>query len=333
MFTSCAKSVDNVQEGGEENSSVTFAISVEGMRMNEIRGSYADNLTEPASQIKSLRIMMFDYNSGELEVDYTLDYIDGQSQITRQLPYKGLTAGVTLKKHIVALANIRGESQSISVDFPAAGIKRYDDIKNITVTLRGAIDGSDKLMPMAAQSDPTQGIEIQMGSNEISLTLERLVSRFGFTNVTPPGTDAVTGAVIPAKNIFTATRIEMSNYATSYRLFDSSVAPTLSSTAMSITLGDDENTVFYMLPTPRNASGRGLAVTVYGKANESVTENVSKKFEIALMPIGLFNGTIARNCAYAMYVEYKREITWESRPVSKSSIADAKYFIEAPKVD
>ncbi len=328
MFTSCTKSIDDVPQGGEENSSVTFAISVADMKRNEIRGTYADDyLTESDSKIKSLRIMMFDFNSGELDVDYTLDYIEGQTEVTRQLPYRGLTAGTSLKKHIVALANVKGESQSVSIDFPAEGIKTYDDIKKIKITMTGAID-KDQILPMAAQDDPTKGIEIQMGGNDISLTLERVVSRFGFTNVTPSGTDALTGAVIPAKDIFVATKIEMSNYTTSYFLFDSDAEPTLASTAMSVELGESENTVFYMLPTLKNdADGKGLAVTVYGKAAGAATENVNHKFEIAQQPLGKFNGSIVRNCAYAMYVEYKRGMEFEGKPIEPNDEESGTYTV------
>lgn len=316
LFTSCTKATD-VHQRGEENSSVTFAISVADMKRNEIRGSYAgDYLTEPDSKIKSLRIMMFDFNSGELDIDYTLDYIEGQTEITRQLPYKGLTAGTTLKKHIVALANVKGESSNVSVIFPDEGINTYDDIKKIKIRMTGAID-KDQILPMAAQDDPVRGIEITTGdNNDISLTLERVVSRFGFTNVTPPGKDPISGDPISSKEIFTATKIELNNYTTEYTLFDTNAAPTLSTNTMQVELGDTENTVFYMLPTPKNDEpNKGLAVTVYGKAAGESIENVNHKFEIAQQPLGKFNGSIVRNCAYAMYVEYKRDIEFEGTPV------------------
>lgn len=325
LFTSCTKTID-VPEGGEENSSVTFAISVADMKQSEIRGSYADDyLTEHDSKIKSLRIMMFDFNSGELDVDYTLDYIEGDTAITRQLPYKGLTTSTSLKKHIVALANVKGESASVKVNFPAGGINTYDDIKKITITATGTI-GREELLPMAAQDDPTQGIEITMGANDIELRLERVVSRFGFTNVTPPGKDAVTGDPIPSKDIFTATRIELDNYVTSYNLFDSTIEPTLSSSPMAVVLDDTENTVFYMLPTPRNMNeSKGLAVTVYGKAAGATTENINTKFEIAQKPLGKFNGSIVRNCAYAMYVEYTRDIEFEGKPIEPDEPETGSY--------
>ncbi len=337
MFTSCTKSTENVPQRGEENSSVTFAISVADMTQSEIRGTYADdnNLTEPDSKIKSLRIMMFDFNSGELDLDYTLDYIEGQTEVTRQLPYRGLTTTTSLKKHIVALANVKGESSSVSIDFPAEGIHTYDDIKKIKITMKGAID-KNQLLPMAAQDDPTKGIEITMGSNDISLTLERVVSRFGFTNVTPPGEDAVTGDPIPSKEIFTATRIELSNYTTSYYLFDSNAAPTLSASAMEVVLGESENTVFYMLPTLRNDEpDKGLAVTVHGKASGATVENVNHKFEIAQQPLGKFNGSIVRNCAYAMYVEYTRDIIFDGKPIepdddSETGTYTASYTLSHP---
>lgn len=260
--------------------------------------------------------MMFDFNSGALDLDYTLDYIEGHSQITRQLPYEGLSAGTPLKKHIVALANFKGESgdsnNGVTFNLPADGIKTYDDIKKISVSMKGVIP-KNAMHPMAARDN--NGVEITMGNNSIDLNLERVISRFGFTNVTKSETDKVTGAVTPAKQVFTATRIEMANHTTTYYPFDDTKSPTLSSSPIAIDLDNTENTVFYMLPTPRNMTeGKGLNVTVHGKANGSATENFSKVLQIAQEPIGSFNGSVVRNCAYAMYVEFNRNLILDGKP-------------------
>ncbi len=265
--------------------------------------------------------MMFDFNSGALDLDYTLEYIEGHSQITRQLPYKGLTAGTPLKKHIVALANFNGEAgdsnNGVTFNLPAGGIKSYDDIKNISVTMKGVIP-KNAMHPMAARDN--NGIEITMGNNNIELNLERVISRFGFTNVTKSETDKVTGAVTPAKQVFTATRIEMANHATTYYPFDDTKAPTLSATPIAIDLDNTENTAFYMLPTPRNMTeGQGLNVKVFGKTNGSSTVNFSKVLQIAQEPIGSFNGSVVRNCAYAMYVEFNRNLILDGQPKPEDS--------------
>lgn len=302
-------------EGGEESDGrVTFAVGVEGIKENiQIGGStYGDNLTEPENRIKSLRIMMFDYNSKALDFDYTVDYIEGQEEISFQLPFSGLTTGTTLKKHIVALANVRGEDPNVAFEIPT--ISSYDDIKNIKVTMKGTIT-KNSLLPMAAQDDPTRGIEIVFGSeNNIELTLSHVVARFGFTNVTRDGVN-MDGQPVDAKDIFVATKIALNNHATSYAPFDSDAAPTLAQAPMEIALDETENIVFYMLQTPRNTEdGKSLSVTVTGKTDGSPTENFTETVEIAKNPLGDFNGSIIRNCAYAMYVKFERDIDFEGKP-------------------